>query len=386
LEIAGDNDAAFWQSQSHPDFPAGITWGAANGLFTMSNEAQARLASSLLPAVPGRAYRLDVAIQGELLPALSYGRGQIAVHFYNANNQKLSQEHLVWHSDDWSTFTPAFTPPTNAATMKVVLETTRVNGWLSFTDLHLTHDSPPVNLTAGQSFDLSLLISGQTDSGGQAIVRYFDSEDNFLLSQATLWQSDVYQNPQGVTYNGSFTAPANAASFRLGLTTPLLDGWLAYEDMVLTSHTSSIPISAGNNYQLSLQLAGSLPAAQSARIMAHYDTGETVELWHNPADYQSDGMVHELFFTAPAKPGRSNTRIHHYPQNVCAERPCHRHPHQRQPGRGQRPLLHPQRPPRLHQRHELWAGPRQQQRQQSRLTATPATSPSATGAWSQAMS
>ena len=263
----------------------------------MSNEAQARLSSSPLPVVPGREYRLDADVQGDFPSNLSHGRGQVAIHFYNADKQKLNHEHLVWHSDDWTTFAHDFTPPANAATMKLILETTRVNGWLTFADLRLTHYSPPVNVAAGQEFDLSLLISGATNAGGQAIVRYFDAEDNFM-SQAILWQSEAYHNPQGATHGGGFTAPANVASFRLGLATPLLDGWLAYEDIVLTGRSPSIPITAGDNYQLTLQLAGNLPTAQAARILAHFNTGETVELWHNPANYQSGGATHTLAFTA----------------------------------------------------------------------------------------
>jgi hypothetical protein len=130
-------------------------------------------------------------------------------------------------------------------------------------------------------------------------VRYFDNKNNFM-SQAVLWQSDAYQNPQSAIHSGSFTVPAGATSFRLGLTAPLMDGRLAYEGIVLTGRSQSIAIMADDNYQLTLQLAGNLPAAQAARILAHFDTEEIVELWHNPANYQSGGAAHTLPFTAAA--------------------------------------------------------------------------------------
>jgi hypothetical protein len=40
------------------------------------------------------------------------------------------------------------------------------------------------------------------------------------------------------------------------------------------------------------------PAAQAARILIHFDTGEIVELWHNPTNYQSGGAAYTLEFTA----------------------------------------------------------------------------------------
>jgi hypothetical protein len=128
-----------------------------------------------------------------------------------------------------------------------------------------------------------------------AIYRVYDCQSNSCVLG---WGSGVYQNPQVATHGGGFAASANSASFRLGLTTPLLDGWLAYEDIVLTGRSSSIPITAGNNYQLTLQLARNLPAAQAARILAHYNTGEIVEPWPNTANYQSGGAAHMLIFTA----------------------------------------------------------------------------------------
>jgi hypothetical protein len=102
-------------------FPASVAREVEKGPFTVSNEVQARLSNSSLPVVSGREYRLDVNVQGDLPPNLSHGRGRIVIHFYNANNQKLSHEHLVWHSDDWTTFAHDFTPPANAATMKLIL-------------------------------------------------------------------------------------------------------------------------------------------------------------------------------------------------------------------------------------------------------------------------
>jgi len=50
-------------------------------------------------------------------------------------------------------------------------------------------------------------------------------------------------------------------------------------------------------------------AAQAARILAHYNTGATVKLWHNPANYQSGGAARALVFTAA--PTATSVQFHY---------------------------------------------------------------------------
>jgi RHS repeat-associated protein len=294
-----------WGYSLHPDFPASHveTISKSNMLlpYRLSNEANGYITSPPIHSGGSQDYTLAAQLLNQINSDLSYGHGQLRIHFHNAGDNLIAS-HLVWHSDNTqgSDASSDFTTPAGTAYFRVVLEAERINGGLGLQNPALSGWSQWVESGPSQYYDFSALVSGQSESEGGRIRVHYDNGGG-----KTLWQnSGSYDSPAGSLQNNSFTTPAGSSQFRFSYRAQLDQGWLAFSDLTLTGWSDTIAVEDGYQHLLGLHIAGELQAAQGqgGKVMVHYpnSSADPATLWQNPANFNSSGSEHSLSFTPPA--------------------------------------------------------------------------------------
>jgi hypothetical protein len=407
-----------WSVISSPDYRAGTAYWAADGGhwgnlaspqptggYVLTNAGGGLWQTALYATAAGQSYQVQAALRGQ---ATWFRSARWQVHFFDENGAENGSQ-LLWsnvsslNEDSWQEVDQTFTIPAGTTHFQLALDAPQLGGWLALDGVRLASLSQPIPASGERDYSLSALVAGQAAAAGQEsaalLVTYYDN-DGSQIGSDTVWGGVDYNQVPAALQSGSFTTPAGTAHIRLGLAAGIDNdaaaGWLLYDRIALTALSQPITIVPGRSYEVSAQVAGELngPAGEvSGQLAAHfYDSQGNLlavsPIWQSNAYEQpatplthSGSVSHAtatqmrlglmtvldegwLDFSEPhlqwlhLHHARTNGGIHHYPQNVQLCRSDHRHPHQRQRRRGQRPVLHPQRPPGQHQRHELWAGAR----------------------------
>ncbi|MCI0397132.1 MAG: hypothetical protein L0322_19625, partial [Chloroflexi bacterium] len=247
---SGFETGGIWTITNHASFPAGAAWrGALTGhsgqyAYTLTNGGYGNLTSGYITISPNRLYSLSALVRGEHNALAGYNMGKILVQYYDSQNNPQGSA-TIWNGNDvnnnnWTLYSQSFTPGSNVSKITIVLQSAQANGWLAFDDLTLTSHSAAVSSGPGQEYDLSAWVQGVTSPpggglGGRILVNFYNGSGGSLGSEE-IWVEDYYNQPagNGQLQSGSFTTPANAASFRVALETHLDDGWLAFHDPTLT--------------------------------------------------------------------------------------------------------------------------------------------------------
>ncbi|HRQ42499.1 MAG TPA: hypothetical protein PLD25_31680 [Chloroflexota bacterium] len=208
----------------------------------------ARLAalSDAIPAQAGQDYALSALIGGEA-EAAGQESAALVLAYYDGSGTPLGAE-TVWGGVDYSQSPPvlqsgSFTTPPNTASFRVGLaasvDNDMADGWLLFDRVALTALSQPIPVVPGQSLDLSANVRGVLDgpsgqTSGQSAAHFYDAQGN-LLAIDPIWQATDYNQPTTPQTHSGSAGHATATQMRVGLTTVLDEGWLAFDTIKLTS-------------------------------------------------------------------------------------------------------------------------------------------------------
>jgi hypothetical protein len=227
--------------------------------------------------------------------------GSIDVHYSDGSSYNLWHNSGSYHSPGGTTHNSTFAVPETADSFQLAYRVNLDQGWLAYSEPILTGWSAWVSGTPGQAYDFSAQVAGLTESYGGRIHVHYDNGDG-----KTMWHTDngSYNSPGGTVQENEFTLPTNANQFRFSYRVRLDKGWLAFSDLKLTGWSDTIPVTGGEQYELSLHLAGQLqaPVGQGGQIMVHYpgSSADPVALWVNPANFNNSGTIFSQPFTPPA--------------------------------------------------------------------------------------
>lgn len=210
---SGFESGGSWTVNNHASFPAGTAWrGAGTGYqgqyaYTLSNEAYGTVTSGSIAVGANQLLELKSWIRGEMNSQAGFGNGGLRACFYNSQGGSLGcQSPDAWSSGSYNNTTWAqqggqFTTPANTASMKVVLEAGRINGWLAFDDLTLRRRDEVAATILRRSYSLA----------GQAVATRVSGDTN-AANNGLFFSFTDHLGSTSLLTNNSGTVQANTTS------------------------------------------------------------------------------------------------------------------------------------------------------------------------------
>lgn len=248
------------------------TWGTAmphsgSYAYVISNQAYGAVSHAAIPVTANNQYDVSAWVRGKLDGDTTFSAAGwlLYAQFYNASGQFVSASSVIGSSnpnsisETWAQKSGRITVPVGAASMIVFPHFYFASGWVTYDDvavvkvgtsnnlvpnpdfLQLTYNqqlSNSIPVTANVTYSLSALVhgNGATATGNWAVrLHYYDSAGNILTPVTDVGSS--YSNSTtttGQTTGGQFTAPTNAASIKIALSSALTSGTLTIENVALS--------------------------------------------------------------------------------------------------------------------------------------------------------
>lgn len=264
----------------------------------------------------------------------------LTVVYYDASNVQIGNPVPVVNgtvSTTWQQFGGQLTPPANAAKVKIWLYAKYNTGWVTFDDVSLTEvgsttnlvpdpgfelgtgwtalapglpntmylrnsggtaaprsgsfgysitnqswgmiKTPMINVQAGQSYTVNTWVNGEINpaligsSGMNVVVIYYDANNNQLSyihaitgNVPTSWQQKSH----------TFTTPPNTAKIAIQLMNMYNNGWIAYDDLVVTKGGAAAQAITRKTYlaagqPVAMNIAGNSDPAKNGLFFIYTD-------------------------------------------------------------------------------------------------------------------
>lgn len=309
------NDAT-WQEMSHTfstppnttHFQLEFATGRLGGWVALDGVTLANL-SDAIPAQSGQDYELSALVAGDVAAAGQESAG-LLVGYYDSSGAQIGLE-TVWGGVDYSQSPPvlrsgSFTTPPDTTTIRIGLTASIDNdvadGWLLFDRVALTALSQPIPVVPGQSLDIAANVRGVLDgpsgqTSGQLAAHFYDDQGN-LLAIDPVWQATDYNQPTTPQAHNGSASHATATQVRVGLTTVLDEGWLAFETIKLTSLSAPIAARDGQYHTLAAQVSGELNGANGGRLFVKYSNDTVINVWQNSGVFNGSQSISGNFTTS----------------------------------------------------------------------------------------
>ncbi|HUM70984.1 MAG TPA: hypothetical protein PLK31_19300, partial [Chloroflexota bacterium] len=127
-------------------------------------------------------------------------------------------------------------------------------------------------------------------------AHFYDNQGN-LLAVDPIWQATDYNEPTTPQNQSGSAGHAAATQMRVGLTTVLDEGWLAFDTIKLTSLSALITARPSQYHKLTAQVNGRLNSANNGRLFIQYSNGTIVNVWQNDGIFNGNQNVNGSFTT-----------------------------------------------------------------------------------------
>jgi RHS repeat-associated protein len=359
---------SFWRSSLEgPGVPA----QQGSYSLVVSNLAYTNVASPFIN-ISGVSQVLKVWLRGEVDGAFSGGSVNVTLEYYNngiATGVPASWSVSTYNNTTWQQITVNGTRPGGANQVKIRLSSNYTNGWMAFDQVTLTETGgglPPsvpdssfetggvwfttnhanfpastawrgqltgyagqyamtltnggygslttnyITVTPSMSYTVAALLRGEHNTlaginQGRIRVEFYDS-NNISKGSAVIWEGSDLTNNSWTSKSGSFLTASDVTKIKVVLQTQQANGWLAVDDVTLTSHSAMVSSGPSQVYSLSTWVAGVMaaPVGQNGgRILVNYynSSGSQIgsnTLWTANSYNQSGGQTQSNTFTTPA--------------------------------------------------------------------------------------
>lgn len=147
--------------------------------YVISNHAYGTIStSSNIPVTPGRTYDLRAFVRGEMDPASGNGYWFVRAQYYNANGGWISNYANTASggegslNEGWKSVGGTFTPPADAAFVRVQLIAYMISGWVAFDDISLTDITSAPAQVITMTYDAENHMTAYTTTGTTATFVY----------------------------------------------------------------------------------------------------------------------------------------------------------------------------------------------------------------------
>ncbi len=147
--------------------------------YVISNHAYGTIStSSNIPVTPGRTYDLRAFVRGEMDPAAGQGNWFVRAQYFNANGGWISNYANTASggegslNEGWKSVGGTFTPPVDAAFVRVQLIAYMISGWVAFDDISLTDLTAAPAQTITMTYDAENHMTDYTTTGTTAKFVY----------------------------------------------------------------------------------------------------------------------------------------------------------------------------------------------------------------------